>query len=145
VVGSKQRQPAGGPISGMARPCGMEACREATIGSLTKLCVYTQSNTQLRTQERVEVFYCRCSPVVAASVSGGRHEDLLASRHGDSCCHYQSTAPSWDSPQTGDHRQSKANRTEAMAERHAHRTTCPVVLFADRREDGHSRDTDHGT
>jgi hypothetical protein len=26
---------------------------------------------------------CRCSAVVAASVSGGRHEDLLASTHGD--------------------------------------------------------------
>jgi hypothetical protein len=27
--------------------------------------------------------HCRCSAVVAASVSEGRHEDLLASRHGD--------------------------------------------------------------
>jgi hypothetical protein len=34
----------------------------------------------------------RCSAVVAPSVSGCRHEDLLASRHGDSMFALKSTA-----------------------------------------------------
>jgi hypothetical protein len=59
-------------------PCRQGVLHCTPVGSREA----TSRGARVEVRSRPHSLFCRCSAVVA-SVSGGRHEDLLASRHGD--------------------------------------------------------------